>query len=404
MANTTDNTTGILLADDDGNITATTCDCSAPPSTSEEPEAVIKVFMTEWRSQDVVELIGPRFEEFKNGRVKVDVSVVPVGSYDTLYNEIENDARLGLGLYDVFVGKPAIMGSAAPYNGFADLTEYIKTNYLEEWLDIFPGYREIISTYNGKILMIPFDGDLLHLFYNKDILEYYNFQPPRTWQEYNDIAEQVHNKVFPPTNKTLVGSCIGRAPLPHCGAGMAWSVQVLSTMTQTKGSSEGELFDTKDMTPLTSDALVETLKIFERQLKYGHPDELNSFLTLSLIPMLNEECVLSFYWGDTFVKGSNQGWLGVGRVPGSQKVLDRETGKLVTCNKDICPNAVYYDDIGFVNYAPYAAGGVDWSSQWAYLRREEEASDGVLDIFSQQRGITQVGHSQSRISGGRCWV
>jgi multiple sugar transport system substrate-binding protein len=279
--------------------------------------------------------------------------------------------------------------------------------------------------------MIPFDGDLLHLFYNKEILDYYNFQPPRTWQEYNDIAEQVHNKVFPPTNKTLIGSCMGR--VPQC-AGPYWAVQVLSSMTQTKGSSEGSLFDTKDMTPLTSDALVETLKIFERQLKYGHPDEFDE----CMISMDNEECVLSLFWGNTFLQADEiRGKLGIDKVPGSQKVLDRETGKLVTCNKDICPNAVYYDDIGFVNYAPYAAFG-GWSGavslrgccfvsckiipydliflihhhilllllsgQWEYLRREEEASDGVLDIFSQQRGITQVGHSQSRISGSQCWV
>jgi len=32
---------------------------------------------------------------------------------------------------------PSIMGSVAPYNGFADLTAYIQENYLEEWLDIF---------------------------------------------------------------------------------------------------------------------------------------------------------------------------------------------------------------------------------------------------------------------------
>jgi len=251
------------------------------------------------------------------------------------------------------VGTPLMVGTGAPYNGFADMTEYIKTNYLEEWLDIFPGFRESFSSYNGKILMIPFDGDLIHLFYNKDILEYYNFQPPRTWQEYNDVAEQVHNKVFPPTNKTLVGSCLGRA----YGVGNAWTAQVLSSMTQTHGASQGSLFDTKDMTPLTSAALVETLKILERQLKYGHPDELNRYIDLNQISMENEECMLSLNWGHVFVQSSNQGRLGVGRVPGSQKVLDRETGKLVTCNKDICPNAVYYDDIGFVNYAPYATPG-----------------------------------------------
>jgi hypothetical protein len=101
-ANTTDNTTDILLADDDGNITTTTCDCSAAPTsntTSKEPEVVIKVFTLDWKSKDMIELIGPRFEEYKNGRVKIDVSVV--SGFDTLFSEIENDARLGLGLFDV---------------------------------------------------------------------------------------------------------------------------------------------------------------------------------------------------------------------------------------------------------------------------------------------------------------
>ena len=36
-------------------------------------------------------------------------------------------------------------------------------------------------------------------------------------------------------------------------------------MTQAKGQSEGGLFDTEDMKPLTDDALFETLKIFEKQ-------------------------------------------------------------------------------------------------------------------------------------------
>ena len=43
--------------------------------------------------------MGPRFEEYKNGQVKIDVSVV--SGFDTLFSEIENDARLGLGLFDV---------------------------------------------------------------------------------------------------------------------------------------------------------------------------------------------------------------------------------------------------------------------------------------------------------------
>ena len=211
--------------------------------------------------------------------------------------------------------------------------------------------------------MTPFDGDLLHLFYNKEILDYYNFDSPRTWQEYNDIAEQVHGKIFPPTNKTLMGSCIGR--LPQC-AGPYWAMQVLSSMTQTKGSSEGSLFDTKDMSPLTNDALVETLKIFEKQFKYGHPTELEGCLKINMPAMKDEECVLTLNWGNSFLRNLIPGKLGIDRAPGSQKVLDRETGKLVTCTKELCPNAVYYDDIGFVNYAPYAAFG-GWSGAVSLL-------------------------------------
>jgi len=46
-------------------------------------------------------------------------------------------------------------------------------------------------------------------------------------------------------------SCIGR--LPQC-AGPYWAHLVLSSMTQTKGTFEGSLFDTKDMavSPVTS--------------------------------------------------------------------------------------------------------------------------------------------------------
>lgn len=85
------------------NTTITSCDCSAPNSTTnnndEEPEAVIKVLTLDWKAKDMIELMGPAFEAHKNGKVKVETSVV--SGFDTLFGEIENDARLKLGLFDV---------------------------------------------------------------------------------------------------------------------------------------------------------------------------------------------------------------------------------------------------------------------------------------------------------------
>jgi len=303
--------------------------------------------------------LGPNFEAFKgdDGGSSVKVDVTEVVGFDTLFSEIEDDSRLGLGLFDVYVVPPVILGSVVKYNGFADMTGYITDNYLGEWLDIFSVYRDKISTYNSEILMMPFDGDVLHLFYNKEILSYYNLEAPRTWDEYNIIAETVHGQVFTPTNKTLIGSCIGR--VPQC-AGPYWAVQVLSSMTQTKGSFEGGLFGTKDMEPLTEEAFLETLRIFEKQFLYGHPNEFGGCAEINRNAMGDEECVLTYNWGDSFSADLIRGKLGITKAPGSQRVLDRETGNLVPCDRERCPHATYYDDIGFVNHVPYAAFG-GWS-------------------------------------------
>lgn len=93
MATTNATTNGTIVA----------CDCSFPSfnNATEQTAAatVLKVLTVDWKAKDVVELMGPRFEKYKGGRVKVDVSTVP--GFDTLFSEIENDARLGLGLFDV---------------------------------------------------------------------------------------------------------------------------------------------------------------------------------------------------------------------------------------------------------------------------------------------------------------
>eukprot|EP00977_Amphora_coffeiformis_P021241 scaffold9085_cov215-Amphora_coffeaeformis.AAC.9 len=78
---------------------------------------------------------------------------------------------------------------------------------------------------------------------------------------------------------------------------------------------------------------------------------------------MNEgRCVLTYMWGDLFRRSNAQGSilhhkLGIAPTPGSEMVLNRQTGQLERCTRELCPYAVYYDDIGFVNSAPYAANG-----------------------------------------------
>jgi len=172
------------------------------------------------------------------------------------------------------------------------------------------------------------------------------------------VAKAVHGKVF--NNVTLSGSCVSHIQGDHS---MYWSHLVLSTITQMQGTSTGSMFDTSDMTPLTGEAAAEMLRILEEQAKYGAEDEVENVITTIQNGHMNEgSCALTFTWGDMFRRSNAQGSvlhdkLGIAPTPGSELDLNRKTGKLETCTREMCLYAKFYPDIGFVNSAPYAANG-----------------------------------------------
>mmetsp|Transcript_12246 Transcript_12246/g.20084 ORF Transcript_12246/g.20084 Transcript_12246/m.20084 type:complete len:621 (-) Transcript_12246:121-1983(-) len=101
----------------------------------------------------------------------------------------------------------------------------------------------------------------------------------------------------------------------------------------------------------------------EEVLQYSSDDVFDPNPYVPLANLNNGECMLTYFWGDQ-MKLSGQdsylkqnGQLGVGRTPGSTKVLDRETGRLVDCTAELCQYGEYYQDIGWVNYSPYIANG-----------------------------------------------
>jgi multiple sugar transport system substrate-binding protein len=315
----------------------------------------------------------------RNDNVKVKVEIVHV-SLAELGPNIINEATSKTGLFDGFITPPTVMGSIVEEDGWADLRPYIESTVeaTTDWSDIFLSYRQWISQYQNKILMYPLDGDLMSLFYRRDILEEFGLSVPRTWDEYNAVAAATHGKFSARTNKTLVGSCVGR--VQGC-AGAYYANLVLSSMTQLDGYSQGHLFDTTTMKPLLGDALIQTLEWLEEQVQYGPSDQFTKCVDLQDEYMNNGECVMTYNWGNTFKVYLNDGSvftaqdgseddndgssnsargqakMGVAPTPGSTHVLDRTTMKLVPCTQDLCKFAKYYDDIGYVNHAPYLAFG-----------------------------------------------
>jgi multiple sugar transport system substrate-binding protein len=321
--------------------------------------------------------------------VNVEVVVVPMSE---LSPNIVNEATSKTGLLDGFITPPGVMGSIVEEDGWADLKPFIEesTTNTKDWSDILLSYRKWISQYQDRILMFPLDGDVLSLFYRKDALEAFDLGVPRTWDEYNEVAAALHGKVF--KNNTLVGSCIGR--VKGC-AGAYWANLVLSSMTQTSGTSSGHLFDTRDMKPLLGEALIKALELMEGQAQYGADGEFYDCVRIN--DQINDgTCAMTYNWGNTFVVHQNERSvfadpsfeLGVARTPGSTMVLDRTTMKLVPCDSERCPFGTYYEDIGIVNEAPYLAFG-GW---YVYNTR----GTAVCSLtFRQPYGRIDVSHSSN---------
>ena len=281
-----------------------------------------------------------------------------------------------------------------------------------DWFDVLPFFRSVLATYNGgvsnaaavdgsdttsgspslqsssednssdgdssRIRLIPLDGDSLHLFYRRDLFEQNNLTVPRTWEEYQQAAEFFHGKPWGPNGTELVGSCVSRsitAPTAtqdgRCNA--YWTSLVLSSMTQTKGTTSGYLLDPTTAQPILGQALDETLRILSDQASVGPIEEINGMTVAATTnetntnygggcgqvnAMLNEgTCALTYNWGTQLTVDMTGYDIGVAPTPGSTHVYNRETKQLEKCTVESCPFGVHYPDIGIVNQSPYSAFG-----------------------------------------------
>ena len=116
------------------------------------------------------------------------------------------------------------------------------------------------------------------------------------------------------------------------------------------------------MKPLVNnEAFAAALAVYSETTKYAPPDEINLDVGDTRNLFTSGQCALTIDWGDIGTlaidkeKSTVIDKVGAVILPGSAKVLDRDTGKLVDCTAEICPYA-----IDGVNHAPFAAFG-GWS-------------------------------------------
>jgi len=60
-----------------------------------------------------------------------------------------------------------------------------------DWTDLFPGLREKVATTRDGPMFVPLSAPVLVCYYRDDLLRKANLAPPRTWDEYEHLVDQL---------------------------------------------------------------------------------------------------------------------------------------------------------------------------------------------------------------------
>lgn len=148
---------------------------------------------------------GPMWEELTGIKVNVIESPLP-----EIFTKTMQAHRAGSGAYDVLNVVPAQMPDLALAGALMPLDEMVeKHGYAADLETIAPVYRDNQMRVEGTIYGLPDDGDVLVLYYRKDLFEDpenmaqfkekhgYDLAPPATWEQFSQIAQFFTDKYAP---------------------------------------------------------------------------------------------------------------------------------------------------------------------------------------------------------------
>jgi multiple sugar transport system substrate-binding protein len=324
--------------------------------------------------QEPLERRAPEFEKLTGA--KINVIAVP---FSDLYQKVLTDWASGTNSVDAAVFAPQWMVDYVAGGYLEDISQRVADDKDIKWDDIGAFFRDFSAKYAGKTYLIPFDGDFHMLYYRSDLFKEAGLRPPKTWDDYLNAAKALNGKDMNGDGTPDFGSCIAKKR----NAQSYWFVtDVAGSMIQSKGTSQGAFFDTKDMKPLVdNEAFRKALEFLKESTKYGPPNELNMDVSDTRPLFASGRCALNLDWGDVGTISVDAatskviGKWGAEIMPGSKQVLNWETGKLEDCTKDSCPYA-----IDGINHAPFAAFG-GWSGG-INAHAQDKVKDAAYAFFS----------------------
>jgi multiple sugar transport system substrate-binding protein len=136
---------------------------------------------------------GPLWEELTGIKLEVVESQV-----NEMFPKMLQEHRAQTGAYDILNVVPAWMGDLVRAGALEPLDEYVdKYGYRDELQDIGDVYRENQMRIGDTIYGFPDDGDVLILYYRKDIFDEMGLEVPKTWDEFYDVSKAITDKHAP---------------------------------------------------------------------------------------------------------------------------------------------------------------------------------------------------------------
>lgn len=282
-------------------------------------------------------------EDFKE---KFDVELKVIGvPFGELYEKEKMELIAATGAYDIMIVYPKFLAEFAANGWLYPLDEFAQK--LDAKLDdVTPGYRDFYCKYGGKLYALPYDGDVLNLYYRKDLLENeeeraafkakygYDLKVPETWEEFLDVAEFFTRKA----GEKLAGQVLERNFYGTAYYGQ--KDQIFAWWGNIFASLGGVYFDEETMEPaINSEAGIKALEIFKKIHQYCPPDVLSYGYEELKDVFLEGDCFMVVQWPCVGKKGAdpNQskivGKIGVSHVPGVKKDGEIYYRALMPCGR-----------------------------------------------------------------------
>ena len=151
-----------------------------------------------------VETMPGLIEKFEaaNPNIKVEYIELPPPSMST---EIHQYLMTTLGsgasnVLDVFTGDCIWFPEFAEAGWLLELDEYFDSDYMKDYIK---GTVETV-TYKGKLVGMPWYMDGGFLYYRKDLLDKYGYEPPKTWTELKSMTKDILAKENNPELKGFI--------------------------------------------------------------------------------------------------------------------------------------------------------------------------------------------------------